>query len=118
MLAAIVDRYGPPEALVIREVPTPTPGPEQVLVRIHASVVTPSDVAFRNGELWSASPRNQHDRRRHQTGHQPQSKVAGADGRTCGDAERADHNQDRAPGAGQPGARQILQHRRVLFQFC
>ena len=54
MLAAIVDRYGPPEALVIREVPTPEPGPEQVLVRIHATVVTPSDVAFRNGELWIA----------------------------------------------------------------
>ncbi|OEO28388.1 hypothetical protein VW23_004965 [Devosia insulae DS-56] len=54
MLAAIVDRYGPPEALVIREVPTPEPGPEQMLVQIHASVVTPSDVAFRNGELWIA----------------------------------------------------------------
>ena len=54
MLAAIVDRYGAPEALTIREVPTPEPGPEQVLVQIHASVVTPSDVAFRNGELWIA----------------------------------------------------------------
>jgi NADPH:quinone reductase-like Zn-dependent oxidoreductase len=54
MLAAIVDRYGPPGALVIREVPTPVPGPEQVLVQIHATVVTPSDVAFRNGELWIA----------------------------------------------------------------
>lgn len=54
MLAAIVDRYGPPEALAIREVPTPEPGPEQVLVKIHATVVTPSDVAFRNGELWIA----------------------------------------------------------------
>ena len=54
MLAAVVDRYGPPEALAIREVPTPVPGPEQVLVQIHATVVTPSDVAFRNGELWIA----------------------------------------------------------------
>ncbi|ODT25843.1 MAG: hypothetical protein ABS35_11655 [Kaistia sp. SCN 65-12] len=54
MLAAIVERYGPPEVLVIRDVPTPTPGPEQVLVQIRASVVTPSDVAFRNGELWIA----------------------------------------------------------------
>jgi len=54
MRAAIVDRYGPPEALVIREVPMPEPGPEQVLIRIHATVVTPSDVAFRNGELWIA----------------------------------------------------------------
>ena len=54
MLAAIVDRYGPPQALAIREVPRPEPGLEQVLVQIHASVVTPSDVAFRNGELWIA----------------------------------------------------------------
>lgn len=54
MRAAIVDRYGAPEVLTIREVPAPTPGPEQVLIRIHASVVTPSDVAFRNGELWIA----------------------------------------------------------------
>lgn len=54
MLAAIVDRYGPPELLSIREVPMPAPGPEQVLVQIHATVVTPSDVAFRNGELWIA----------------------------------------------------------------
>lgn len=54
MRAAIVDRYGPPEVLAIREVPTPDPGPEHVLVEIHASVVTPSDVAFRNGELWIA----------------------------------------------------------------
>jgi len=54
MRAAIVDRYGAPEVLTIREVPAPTPGPEQALVRIHASVVTPSDVAFRNGELWIA----------------------------------------------------------------
>jgi NADPH:quinone reductase-like Zn-dependent oxidoreductase len=54
MRAAIVDRYGAPEVLSIRDVPTPEPRPEQVLVRIHASVVTPSDVAFRNGELWIA----------------------------------------------------------------
>jgi len=54
MLAAIVERYGPPEVLSIREVPTPEPGTDQVLVRIEASVVTPSDVAFRNGELWIA----------------------------------------------------------------
>lgn len=54
MLAAIVDRYGPPELLAIREVPTPEPAAEQLLVQIHASVVTPSDVAFRNGELWIA----------------------------------------------------------------
>jgi len=54
MRAAIVDHYGAPEALTVRQVPMPEPGAEQVLVNIHASVVTPSDVAFRNGELWIA----------------------------------------------------------------
>ena len=54
MLAAIVDRYGPPSVLAIREVPTPMPGPGEVLVRIHATVATPSDVAFRSGNPWIA----------------------------------------------------------------
>lgn len=54
MLAAIAERYGPPEVLAIREVPTPQPGPGQVLVRIHATVATPSDVAFRSGSPWIA----------------------------------------------------------------
>lgn len=54
MLAAIVDRYGPPEVLAIGEVPTPQPGVGEVLVRIHAAVATPSDVAFRSGRPWIA----------------------------------------------------------------
>lgn len=54
MLAAMVERYGAPDVLVIREVPTPQPGPGEILVRIRATVVTPSDVAFRSGELWIA----------------------------------------------------------------
>lgn len=54
MLAATVERYGPPDVLAIREVPAPQPGPGQVLVRIHATVATPSDVAFRSGSPWIA----------------------------------------------------------------
>lgn len=54
MLAAVVERYGPPEVLTLREVAVPRPGPGQILVRIHATVATPSDVAFRSGRPWIA----------------------------------------------------------------
>jgi NADPH:quinone reductase-like Zn-dependent oxidoreductase len=54
MLAAVVERYGPPEVLTVREVATPKPGPGQILVRTHAAVATPSDVAFRSGKPWIA----------------------------------------------------------------
>lgn len=49
MLAAIIERYGAPDALEVREVAVPSLGPGQVLVRIRATVATPSDVAFRSG---------------------------------------------------------------------
>jgi len=54
MLAAVFDRYGSPNVLAVREVPTPQPGQGEVLVRIHATVATPSDVAFRSGQPWIA----------------------------------------------------------------
>lgn len=54
MLAAVFDRYGPPSVLAVREVPTPEAGPGEVLVRINATVATPSDVAFRSGRPWVA----------------------------------------------------------------
>lgn len=54
MLAAVFDRYGPPDVLAVREVPAPVAGLGQVLVRIHATVATPSDVAFRSGRPWVA----------------------------------------------------------------
>ena len=32
MKAVVHDKYGPPEVLRVEDVPTPTPGPKQVLV--------------------------------------------------------------------------------------
>lgn len=43
MRAAVYERYGPPEVVAIREVPTPTPGAGEVLVRISASTVSTGD---------------------------------------------------------------------------
>jgi NADPH:quinone reductase-like Zn-dependent oxidoreductase len=54
MKAAIVDRYGPPEVIRIGEIPKPVPGAEEILVRIVATVATPSDVAFRSGTPFAA----------------------------------------------------------------
>lgn len=47
MRAAVVERYGPPEVVQIREVPTPVPGDNGILVRIHATTVNSGDVRVR-----------------------------------------------------------------------
>lgn len=50
MKAVVFDRPGPPEeVLVIRDVPTPTPGRGEVLVRMLASPVNPSDLLYISG---------------------------------------------------------------------
>lgn len=47
MLAAVHDRYGPPEVVHLREVPDPMPGPGEVLVRVRAAGVTTADWRLR-----------------------------------------------------------------------
>ncbi len=47
MKAAIHTRYGPPSVLHIADLPTPVPGPGEVLVRVVASSVTTADWRFR-----------------------------------------------------------------------
>lgn len=46
MRAAVHDRYGPPEVLRIEQVPDPTPGPGELLVRVHRSSVNRTDCGF------------------------------------------------------------------------
>jgi len=43
MKAAIVTRYGSPDVVKVREVPTPTPAPGEVLIRVHATTVNRTD---------------------------------------------------------------------------
>ena len=47
MKAVVCTKYGPPEVLVVRQVPKPSPKAEEVLIRIHATTVTASDVLIR-----------------------------------------------------------------------
>ena len=47
MRAALCRAYGGPEVVRIEEVPTPTPGPHDVLVRVHAASVSAADWRIR-----------------------------------------------------------------------
>jgi NADPH:quinone reductase-like Zn-dependent oxidoreductase len=46
MRAAVYTRYGPPDVLEIKEVPTPTPNADEVLIRIHATTVNRTDCGY------------------------------------------------------------------------
>jgi NADPH:quinone reductase-like Zn-dependent oxidoreductase len=49
MQAAIYVSYGSADVVKVRDIANPSPGPDQVLVKIHATSVTPVDTAFRSG---------------------------------------------------------------------
>jgi len=49
MKAIQVHQFGGPEVLVVHEVPTPKPGPGEVLVQVRAAGVNPYDTYMRNG---------------------------------------------------------------------
>jgi D-arabinose 1-dehydrogenase-like Zn-dependent alcohol dehydrogenase len=49
MIAVVLDRFGPPEVLVTRQLPIPTPHGRQVLVRVAACGVCRRDVLTRHG---------------------------------------------------------------------
>jgi NADPH2:quinone reductase len=56
MRAVICRAYGPPEDLVIDDVPDPVPGPGQLLVRVHAAAVNFPDVLLIAGKYQLRIP--------------------------------------------------------------
>lgn len=51
MRAAVVDRYGPPDVARVVEVPRPSPGKGEVLVRVAAAAVTSGDARIRGAKF-------------------------------------------------------------------
>jgi NADPH:quinone reductase-like Zn-dependent oxidoreductase len=51
MLAAVVDRYGPPDVIEVRDVPPPAAARGRVRVRVRAASLNPLDVKLRAGAL-------------------------------------------------------------------
>lgn len=54
MKAIVHDRYGPVEVLSLREIESPTPGPGEVLIRVHAAGVNPADWHLMTGVPYLA----------------------------------------------------------------
>lgn len=50
MKAIVYRKYGSPEVLQVEDVEPPTPGPHDVLIRVHATTVNRTDCAFRKPE--------------------------------------------------------------------
>ena len=48
MRASVCTRYGPPEVLELQEVPTPSPGSQQVRIRVHATSISVTDCRIRS----------------------------------------------------------------------
>jgi NADPH:quinone reductase len=53
MRAIVLPRFGGPELFELRDVPAPTPGPGQVLVRVIASGTNPVDAKLRQNGTWA-----------------------------------------------------------------
>src|SRR5688572_15179680 len=53
MRAVVLERFGGPGVLELRDVPAPTPGPGEVLVRVVASGPNPVDGKLRQDASWA-----------------------------------------------------------------
>jgi NADPH2:quinone reductase len=53
MRAVVIDRFGGPEVLTLRDLPVPEPGPGQVRVAVHAAGTNPVDAFNCNDGTWA-----------------------------------------------------------------
>jgi NADPH:quinone reductase-like Zn-dependent oxidoreductase len=56
MKAVRIHQYGGPEVLFLEEIQRPTPGPNELLIKVHAASVNPADWKIREGYLKQMLP--------------------------------------------------------------
>jgi NADPH:quinone reductase-like Zn-dependent oxidoreductase len=56
MKAIVIARYGGPEVMEYQDYPDPSPGPDEVLVRVAATSINPFDIKRRSGEAKAFAP--------------------------------------------------------------
>ena len=98
MMDALV-KTGPVKGLTLKQVPVPTPGPGEVLIKIHKTAICGTDVHIYNWDAWSAANHEP------APGHRP--RICGRDRRSgrrgqqipCGPAghRRRPHHLRRVP---------------------
>ncbi len=57
MKAAYINQPGPPESIIVGDLPTPTPAENQVLVKVAATAVNPIDTYIRSGAVAMPLPK-------------------------------------------------------------
>jgi NADPH:quinone reductase-like Zn-dependent oxidoreductase len=57
MKAAVIHRFGGPKVLQVEEIPLPTPGPGQFLIRVDSASVNPVDYKIRTGKYKMFRPK-------------------------------------------------------------
>ena len=57
MRAVVIDSFGGPEVLQVKELPAPAPGPGEVLVRVVASGTNPVEAKLRKNGSWAGLQR-------------------------------------------------------------
>ena len=56
MKAIMYEKYGPPEVLKLKETTLPTPNDDQMLIKVHATAVTPMGYRIRSGNRGRNAP--------------------------------------------------------------
>ena len=114
MKAAVRERYGPPEVVEVREVETPTPNGDEVLVRVRAASVNRADLDYSARDPGSSARSSGCARRGTRgsgidvagvvesvgAGRRPGSGRATGSSPTCSRSERAPSPSTRAPRSG------------------